>query len=72
MAKNAIKDFSGKTIGWIIDMPNGDQEIKNFYMQTLGKYDKRQDVTRDFYGRVVARGNQLSMLLSMDKNTNKQ
>ena len=32
MAKNAIKDFSGKTIGWIIDMPNGDQEIKNFYM----------------------------------------
>jgi hypothetical protein len=65
MAKTPIKDFYGKVLGYIEDLPNGDQQLRDFYMKVLGKYDKAQDVTRDFYGRVVARGNQLSMLLMM-------
>ena len=80
MARNAIKDFYGKTIGYIEDLPNGDQIIKDFHMRTLGKYDKAQNVTRDFYGRTIAKGNHLSMLLSNEfmsgynnnKNKNKK
>ena len=71
MSKEAIKDFYGKTIGWIETLPNGDQQIRNFYMKILGRYDKAQDVTRNFYGNIIARGNQLSMLLAMDPDKNK-
>ena len=76
--RNPIKDFYGKTIGYIETMPNGDQIIRDFHMKTLGRYDKAQDTTRDFYGRTIAKGNHLSMLLSNEtmksynKNTNKK
>lgn len=77
MGKTPIKDIYNRTIGYIEELPNGDQLIRNFYMQTLGKYDKAQNVTKDFYGRTIAKGNQISMLLAQDamksynKNTNK-
>jgi hypothetical protein len=48
-------------------MPNGDAKIYDFYRRLLGTYDKRSDITKDFYGRIVAKGNQLSMLLNKDK-----
>lgn len=65
MAKTPIKDFYNKTIGYIEDLPNGDQLLKDFYMKTVGRYVKAQDVTKDFYGRTVAKGNQLTMLLGL-------
>ena len=40
MAKTPIKDFYGKVLGYIEDMPNGDQQLRDFYMKVLGKYDK--------------------------------
>jgi hypothetical protein len=66
MARTPIKNFYGRTIGYIEELPNGDQIIKDFYMKTLGRYDKRLNVTKNFYGRTVAQGNQLSMLLSSE------
>ena len=70
MAKTPIKNFYGKTIGYIEELPNGDQIIKDFYLKTLGRYDKKLNVTKDFYGRTVAHGNQLSMLLSSEMFNN--
>ncbi len=63
MAKEAIRDFYGKIIGWREVKPNGDEVLSDFYGRILGKYDKACNVTRDFYGRIVAQGNQLGMLL---------
>ena len=62
MGKQAIRDFSGKIISWVEDMPNGDVVVRDFYGKILGKYDKYCDVTRDFYGKILARGNCVGML----------
>ena len=51
-----IQDWTGKTIGWREVKPNGDIVIR-------GKYDKYCDVTRDFYGTILARGDQSGMLV---------
>lgn len=62
--EEVLKDWRGKIIGYIITDQYGNQTIKDFYRRTLGKYDKRLNVTKDFYGRLVAKGNQLQMLLN--------
>ena len=46
---------------------NGDKTIKDFYGRPLGYYKKGRNVTTDFYGRVVASGDQLTMLLNSGK-----
>ena len=62
-----IKDFDGRVIGTVIEESNGDKTIKDFYGRPLGYYKKSRDVTTDFYGRVVASGDQLAMLLNAEK-----
>lgn len=62
-----IKDFYGRVIGTVIEESNGDKTIKDFYGRPLGYYKKSRDVTTDFYGRVVASGDQLAMLLNAEK-----
>lgn len=59
-----IRDFYGRILGYIETKPNGDKVLRNFYKQILGKYNKATDTTRDFYGRIIAKGDQLSMLLT--------
>lgn len=66
-AKTNIKDFCGRVIGTVVEERNGDKTIKDFYGRPLGYYKKGRDVTTDFHGRVVASGDQLSMLLNSDK-----
>lgn len=63
MENKAIKNWRGKIIGWLGTDSNGIQYIFDFGHKILGKYDPRLDVTMDFYGRQVARGNQLSIFL---------
>ncbi len=67
MAKETIREFSGRIIGYIDTKPNGDKEVTSWTGRILGRYDYSENVTRDFYGRVVARGDASGMLLSMDK-----
>ncbi len=62
-SKVDIKDFYGRVIGTIVEENNGDKTIKDFYGRPLGYYKKSRDVTTDFYGRVVATGDQLAMFL---------
>lgn len=64
MTEETLRDFYGKIIGYIETAPNGNKTLRNFYRQILGRYDKSSNTTRDFYGRIVARGDQLMMLLN--------
>ena len=58
-----IKDFYGKTIATVDEKPNGDRVLKDFHGRYLGRYEKQANVTKDFYGRVVAKGDALMILL---------
>ena len=61
--EETIREFSGKVIGYIETKPNGDKVVRDFYRRLLGTYNKKLNVTKDFYGRTVARGDFSSMLL---------
>ena len=63
-----IKDFNGKIIGYIDTDSRGNKTIRNFYRVIKGFYDAKEDVTRDFYRRIIARGDASSMLLNETKN----
>lgn len=65
--KNTIRDFSGKIIGYIEDFPNGDKRVTDFYGRILGYYRKQDNTTRDFYNRIVARGDSSAMLFINSK-----
>lgn len=62
--KEKIKDWTGKIIGFIeTDTTTGNKVVRDFYGRIKGKYNKRLNVTQDFYGRQVAKGDQVTMLL---------
>ena len=64
-----IRDFNNRILGKIENMSNGDKTVRDFYGRILGYYRKSQDITTDFYGRIVARGDASSGLIY--SNTNK-
>ena len=60
-----IKDFYGKIIATVeTNSRTGDKRIRDFYGKILGTYDAGLDVTRDFYGAIVAKGDALTMLIN--------
>ena len=61
--REPIKDWTGKILGFVETDSAGNKILRNFQMQILGKYDKSRDITQDFYGRQVAKGDCLMMLL---------
>ncbi len=63
MARNAVKDFYGKILGYIDDEPNGDRIARDFYFKILGRYDKYNNVTRDFYGQILYQGDHVEALI---------
>lgn len=66
MNRMTIKDFSGKIIGFIDIDDAGNKVVRKFNLMIVGRYDAKLDVTRDFQGRVIARGDVSSSLLYMD------
>ena len=58
-----ISDYTGKIIAWYEYLGNGDIIVKDFYGHILGKYIKDGDITCDFYGKIVAHGNAIGMLI---------
>ena len=60
--KEIIKDFSGRIIGYREKLSNDDIRITDFYGRILGYYRKKDNTTRDFYNRIVARGDNTGML----------
>ena len=63
MEKEPIQNWTGKIIGWISTDSQGNQVVMDFGHRILGKYDARLDITTDFYGRQVARGNRVMMFI---------
>lgn len=51
-----IKDFYGRVLGYIEEDSSGNKTARDFYHRILGKYVKSQNVTKDFYGRVISKG----------------
>ena len=62
MDKQYIRDFHGRIIG-SIETSGTKQIARDFYLKILGTYDSRDDLTRDFSGRILARGNSLAGLI---------
>lgn len=63
--RETIKDWTGKIIGFVeTDSVTGNKVVKDFYRRIKGKYIKRLDKTVDFYGRQVAKGDQILLLLN--------
>jgi len=58
-----IRDSAGRILGKYEYKANGDIVVRDFYGHTLGYYYASRNVTTDFYGRTLARGNAIGMLL---------
>ena len=67
MALQYIKDFYGNIIGVVEELPNGDKLVRDFNSRLLGSYNKTTNVTRDFYGRIIATGDNSLLLLNNKK-----
>ena len=63
--RQTIKDFQYRILGFIDTQPDGVQVGRDRALRIVGKYYPKQDVTKDFYGRIVSRGNTLSTLFNM-------
>lgn len=62
--REPVKSFDGRIIGWIdTDTVTLDQTGRDFYQRIVGYYDKKLNVTRDFYKRIRYRGNMLAALI---------
>lgn len=61
--KLVIREFSGKIIGYIYVDANGKKTVKEFSGKIVGYYYPDRDVTTDFYGKILARGDISSALL---------
>jgi hypothetical protein len=66
MNKIAIQDWTGKILGYVQTNSNGDKTVSNFYGVILGYYRKSQNITTDFYGRMISRGDTAVGLISLN------
>ena len=67
MARETISTFFGSIIGYIDTDSSGDAKATDFYGTILGFYKKGSNVTTDFYGKILYKGNCLSSLI-VDKS----
>lgn len=57
MLGNRITDYSGKTVGWVETLDNGDQQVSAFSGKIIAFYRASNNTTTDFYGRIISHGN---------------
>ena len=63
MGKETVRDFYGKILGSLEDLPNGDRVARDFYGNVLGYYRKATNVTTDFFGRTLYQGDHVAGLI---------
>lgn len=68
MQEIPVKDFHNRIIGWIRVDSNGNKTAYDFYRRIKGKYDARRDITTDFYGRIISRGDMTASLIQLKNN----
>lgn len=61
--RETIRDFAGSIIGYLDHESNGDIYARSFTGKNLGHYEASSDTTKDFYGRILYRGNMAPALL---------
>lgn len=61
--KEAIKDWTGKIIGYVQTESSGNKLLTDWQGRILGKYNKSLNITQDFNGRRVGDGDILMTLL---------
>lgn len=66
-----VKDFYGQIIGSLEDDSNGDIIAKDFYGKILGRYDKKQNVTKNFFGKIISTGDTTTALVWQSYNEHK-
>ena len=63
MKRDAIKDTTYRTIGYVETMPDGRQRALDAHYRPLGYFDPKQGVTRDTAYRPLSHGNVLASLV---------
>lgn len=63
MNREPISKFAGGTIGYLETDAEGNITVYDFYNRMLGRYNKRNNTTTDFYGRILYFGNMASALI---------
>lgn len=63
MEKIAIRDFYNRIIGYIETDSKGNKTVRDWRNVIQGYYYKSDDTTRDFYRRIIAKGDQTGMLI---------
>lgn len=61
--RETLKDWTGKVTGYVDTDSQGNKILYDWQHRKLGTYSKSLNITRDFYGRTVAKGDQLLTLL---------
>ena len=70
MATTFLRDKYGRVIGFVEEggaLRADYKQLRSPHGVLLGYYDKRTDTTYDSYGRVVGRGDVLTMLIDKDR-----
>ena len=65
--RETIRDYAGLIIGYLDYESNGDVTARNLAGQKLGYYEAMSGTTKDFYGRILYRGNMAPALLILKK-----
>ena len=63
MQEEVIKDFYHRIIGYVQTDNQVNKKAFDFYRRLLGTYNKQQNVTKDFYNRIIARGDAVVSLI---------
>ncbi len=63
MKTETIKDWRGVIIGFIDYKDNGDKEARKFNGGIVGKYNASLDITTDWRGHMVSKGDTLISFL---------
>jgi len=64
MAGNVLRDRRGRQIGTIKQLSNGKMEAHDVTGRVKGTFNPKTNETRDSSGRLVGRGNRLSILVT--------
>lgn len=67
MKEEQIRGFNHQIIGLVEHYPNGDKTVREWpSRRILGRYKANEDLTRDFFGRIIGRGDMVVSLLYKD------
>lgn len=64
MSREAIKDWTGKILGFKETDSKGNETVRGFNQMVVSRYDVEHNCTRDFYGRKLTEGNTATSMLN--------